>query len=246
MEQNIFRFPFIENRPRVLGATSFISLVFHGLLLGAIGLAIPLKTVTPPEDTGISIDLASIADPAPVQAPAKQEAPKQEVPPPAPVPQTAMAEAPKPEPAPMPKKTPKPNPRKEEATMPKKAPTKNGAVARGTPSSAVQPNRQAEQVASKAPIGESSPPAPAGGSSTPRPPYPELARKRGQEGTVNVRCQVDANGNVTNVSLAKSSGFRLLDEAALKTVGKWKFKPGKKDGTSVADTVVVPVQFRLQ
>ena len=157
---NIFRFPFVENRPRALGATSFISLVFHGLLLGATGLAIPLKTATPP--------------------------------------------------------------------------------------GAMQPDRKVEQVASKAPIGESSPPAPAGGSGKPRPQYPERARKRGQEGTVSVRCQVDANGHVTNVSLARSSGFRLLDEAALKAVGKWKFKPGRKDGADVAGTVVVPVQFRLQ
>ncbi len=59
-----------------------------------------------------------------------------------------------------------------------------------------------------------------------------------------MRCQVDANGHVTNVSLARSSGFRLLDEAALKAVGKWKFKPGRKDGACVAGTVVVPVQFQ--
>lgn len=241
---NIFRFPFVENRPRALGATSFISLVFHGLLLGATGLAIPLKTATPPEETGISIDLASIVDPAPVQDPAKQEAPKQEAP--AQVSGTAKAEAPKPGRAPMPKKAPKPNPRKAEAPMPRKAAAKNDAPGRATPSGAMQPDRKAEQVASKAPIGESSPPAPAGGSGKPRPQYPELARKRGQEGTVSVRCQVDANGHVTNVSLARSSGFRLLDEAALKAVGKWKFKPGRKDGACVAGTVVVPVQFRLQ
>ena len=225
---NIFRFPFVENRPRALGATSFISLVFHGLLLGATGLAIPLKTATPPEETGISIDLASIVDPAPVQDPAKQEAPKQEAP--AQVSGMAKAEAPK----------------HERAPMPRKAAAKNDAPGRATPSGAMQPDRKAEQVASKAPIGESSPPAPAGGSGKPRPQYPELARKRGQEGTVSVRCQVDANGHVTNVSLARSSGFRLLDEAALKAVGKWKFKPGRKDGACVAGTVVVPVQFRLQ
>ncbi|MBD5641406.1 MAG: energy transducer TonB [Desulfovibrio sp.] len=80
----------------------------------------------------------------------------------------------------------------------------------------------------------------------PQPQYPELARRRGQEGTVNVRCQVDAAGRVQSVELAKSSGFRLLDEAALKTVAKWKFRPGTRDGAPVAGTVIVPVRFQLR
>ncbi len=130
-----------KTEPRALGATSFISLVFHGLLLGATGLAIPLKTATPPEETGISIDLASIVDPAPVQGSCKAGSAK-----------TGGAcagfrygkgrSSGKHRAGPMPKKTPKPNPRKAEAPMPRKAAAKNDAPGRAAPSGAMQPDRK--------------------------------------------------------------------------------------------------------
>lgn len=237
MSPNIFSFPFVENRPKILTVTCFISLLVHGLLLAALGLAIPHKTAMRPEDKGISIDLAAIEPP--IQPAKAASAPPQNAPA-----ASQKAEAPQPEPAPQKAKTPKPMPKKT-ARPPKSAPEKTQAsknMASGNGAKTMP--AEGKQLASKAPMGETRPPAP--GANTPRPAYPELARKRGQEGTVNVRCQVDANGNVVGVALAKSSGFKLLDEAALKTVGKWKFKPGKKDGSNVAGTVVVPVQFRLQ
>lgn len=246
MGLSFIKFPFVENRPRVLGTTSFISLLFHGLLLGALGLALPNKSVRLPEDTGISIDLAALEASAPQQPAAPPDTPAipetmlkpQEAKDPEPAPARKNAEAPKP------KAVPK-KPVAKKVEVPKKSAmsesrgTSPGAPAGNTPATA-------SQMASKAPVGQTIPPAPEGGSSTPRPPYPDLARKRGQEGTVNVRCQIDANGQVINISIVKSSGFRLLDEAALKTVGKWKFRPGKKDGLSVAGTVIVPIQFKLQ
>lgn len=88
--------------------------------------------------------------------------------------------------------------------------------------------------------------APVKNPANPPPVYPELARKRGQEGTVRVRCQVDAGGLVVAVSLAQGSGHKLLDEAALKTAAKWRFKPALKNGQAVAGSVIVPVEFRLR
>lgn len=80
----------------------------------------------------------------------------------------------------------------------------------------------------------------------PRPEYPALARKRGQEGTVLVRCRVSTQGIVSGVELERSSGFRLLDEAALKAVSQWTFLPAMEAGKPVESAIVVPVQFRLE
>lgn len=89
-------------------------------------------------------------------------------------------------------------------------------------------------------------PVPLGGRFSPHPAYPELARRRGQEGRVEVRCRVNASGIVAETGIAKSSGYKLLDEAALKTVKKWIFKPAASGGANVEGTVIVPVEFRLE
>ena len=38
---------------------------------------------------------------------------------------------------------------------------------------------------------------------------------------------------------------RELDRAALSAVKQWRFQPALRDGTQVASTVMVPVQFEL-
>jgi TonB family protein len=58
----------------------------------------------------------------------------------------------------------------------------------------------------------------AGDRRTPHPRYPELARRRGQTGTVRIEFAVAANGLVSQAEVARSSGFPLLDAAALNTV----------------------------
>lgn len=241
MGSSIFTLPSRENHARALEVSSMISFLLHGLMLGALGFAFPAPMHKPAEEA-ISIDLALLAEetPAPKAAQVAEAAPAPE--PPAP---QAASEPPVPqEVAPVPQKVKPPKPAPPKKTEARKADAPKKAV---QTVASLQPAQGAEPLsrpAAKPSVATQ--PAPLGGASTPRPPYPELARKRGQEGTVNVRCQVDASGLVTGVALAKSSGFKLLDEAALKTVSKWKFKPGQKDGASVAGTVVVPVQFKLQ
>lgn len=48
--------------------------------------------------------------------------------------------------------------------------------------------------------------------------YPAEAAQREQQGTCLIRVTVDRQGNVTNVQLLESSGFRTLDEEALNAV----------------------------
>jgi protein TonB len=79
-----------------------------------------------------------------------------------------------------------------------------------------------------------------------KPPYPNLSRKRGEEGTVHLRVQVSSNGTPSSVTLAKSSGYSRLDNAAMRHVKQWQFTPAKKNGKAVTGTVIIPIRFRLK
>jgi protein TonB len=48
--------------------------------------------------------------------------------------------------------------------------------------------------------------------------YPTLAQRRGMEGKVMVRFVIDRYGNIQSVSVMESSGYAILDEAALEAV----------------------------
>lgn len=68
----------------------------------------------------------------------------------------------------------------------------------------------------------------------------------GWEGRVVLRVEVLANGSAGVVSIAKTSGHDLLDEAALEAVRRWKFVPAKRDGIAVNSSVNVPINFNLK
>jgi len=48
--------------------------------------------------------------------------------------------------------------------------------------------------------------------------YPESARRQNQQGSCLLRITVDRDGNVTDVKLMESSGFRVLDDEAMRAV----------------------------
>jgi len=77
------------------------------------------------------------------------------------------------------------------------------------------------------------------------PPYPRLARQLGQEGLVILSVEIDEKGLARNVKIAKSSGYKLLDEAAVKTVQGWIFIPATKKGRPVPSNVEMPIRFKL-
>lgn len=80
----------------------------------------------------------------------------------------------------------------------------------------------------------------------PAPEYPSIAKSRGWQGKVKVRVHVSAEGFSEAVEIASSSGHEILDETALETVKKYRFKPAKRGETSVPDTVVVPIDFHFE
>lgn len=77
------------------------------------------------------------------------------------------------------------------------------------------------------------------------PPYPRLARKRGQEGTVVLQVLVNRQGRVDDLKIEVSSNFSMLDRAAVKAVQKWSFEPGMQGKERIAMWVKVPVTFKL-
>ena len=83
------------------------------------------------------------------------------------------------------------------------------------------------------------------GLANPAPRYPYLARRRGQEGRVILRVLVSALGDAKAVSIRRSSGYRLLDEAALTAVSAWRFVPASDAERPVAGALDVPIWFRL-
>lgn len=79
----------------------------------------------------------------------------------------------------------------------------------------------------------------------PAPNYPRQARLRRQQGTVLIHAQLNIKGDVIKTRIAKSSGFSLLDAAALKAIRGWDFMPGINDTSESQAWVEVPVQFIL-
>jgi len=80
----------------------------------------------------------------------------------------------------------------------------------------------------------------------PPPVYPLSARRRGIEGRVLVRAEVQADGSCSRVELKTTSGSDLLDQAALEAVKKWRFVPARKGNQAVTAWVEVPISFKLE
>jgi len=80
----------------------------------------------------------------------------------------------------------------------------------------------------------------------PEPPYPQEARRAHEEGTVLLRVLVRPDGGVAAVELVQSSGYRTLDDSALRTVREhWTFVPARLNGVQVESWVKVPIRFVL-
>ena len=77
------------------------------------------------------------------------------------------------------------------------------------------------------------------------PVYPPRCLRMGLEGIVKVRVLVGENGVPQEVSVARSSGESLLDEAALEAVRQWVFKPATRNGVPARAYAVVPIEFKL-
>lgn len=77
------------------------------------------------------------------------------------------------------------------------------------------------------------------------PQYPEQAKRRNQQGTVVLLLTVETTGHISNASIARSSGYTLLDQSAQKAARQWELYPFTSNGTPIRRTISVPYQFSL-
>jgi protein TonB len=77
----------------------------------------------------------------------------------------------------------------------------------------------------------------------PQPKYPAAARALKQRGTVMLRVLVDSDGHAREVNLHRTSGHKILDEAARKAVLDAQFKPYMENGHALPVYVLIPIEF---
>jgi len=80
-----------------------------------------------------------------------------------------------------------------------------------------------------------------------KPDYPIVASMLNISGTVELRLMVSAEGHVQEVSIKKSSGYAILDEAAIDAVKQWLFEPAHNGkGEPIEFALNVPINFSLE
>lgn len=225
-----------------------VSLLGHAILISVLVWAgkqwVP---VTPPQTIEVMlvempVEETPAAEPATVQPPPqapttpKPLAQRQE---PAPQPAKAKVESVKPPPTPLEaiadintgEKTPPPLVKNSpvSAAQPAAEPPKN-VPAPADMSREVSPARVDARYA----------------STNPRPQYPSMARRLGQEGTVVLEVVVSTEGLAKSVRIQESSGYELLDQAALQAISKWKFVPAKRGETPIEQKLNTRWTYKLE
>lgn len=157
-------------------------------------------------------------------------------------PEPVTAAAPEPLPAPAPPAEIEPVPRPDPQPVLREAPPMMAAA---------PPQPQ------PAPVIQAPPPAAAEPAATqplysadylrnPKPRYPLVSRRMGEEGLVTLRVYVTSAGEPRQVQLKESCGFPRLDQAAQEVVWNWRFVPARRGDSPVDAWVVVPIRFTLK
>jgi len=208
-----------------------------GLLRRAVALVIPVQV------------LANLIEPPqPVVAPAAPEPP---TPKPTPTPPKPVSRQP---PPPKPVVRPAPSPLAGAVAEP--SPRAPDAVTAPQPITSSAP--VVAEVAQTAPAALPAPPAPpapprvdlpsssADYLNNPTPPYPPLSKRMGEQGRVVIRARIEVNGSASKAEVRTSSGYERLDQAALQTVKRWRYLPGKRAGVPEAMWFNIPINFVLE
>jgi protein TonB len=160
--------------------------------------------------------------------------------------------APAPAPAPMPVAKPTPQPAPE---APLAAPTQVAlapitqpvvAAAPPAPPAPAAPPVVVAKAAPAAPVPVELPSTDAEYLQNPKPAYPSISRKLREQGKVVVDVLIGPDGAAQQAKVQSSSGFDRLDAAALATVQRWRYVPGKKGGVATAMWFSVPINFVLE
>ncbi len=171
--------------------------------------------------------------------------------PPAAIPQPVLPKVqPKPQPRPPAPVTsqpqPQPSPVLTQAAPSQAAPSvpataSPAPAAAAAPSAAGQPRPNRSNAATPVVL----PSSDADYLNNPAPAYPRMSKRLGEQGTVTVRVLINTEGRAEQAEIRTSSGYPRLDEAALETVKRWRYLPGKRAGVPEAMWFNVPIRFVL-
>jgi protein TonB len=139
-------------------------------------------------------------------------------------------------------------------TSPKPAPTPTPVAPTPEPVQKVEPSPVVEQKtdtkskASQEPAAAAfiQPKFDADYLNNPKPGYPSISQRLGEEGVVMLRVYVSAQGTPDQIQLLKSSGFVRLDQAAQESVARWRFVPARQGKIAIAEWVNIPITFQLR
>lgn len=120
------------------------------------------------------------------------------------------------------------------------APTSNTITTNNAPPKAAPPPPKADVII---------PPRQNPRSPIAQPEYPTMSRRLGEEGATILLLTLDEDGRVTAASIAETSGFERLDEAAVKEALRsrnWRFIPGTINGKNAGMQFKFRVVFKIE
>lgn len=74
--------------------------------------------------------------------------------------------------------------------------------------------------------------------------FPERSQQRGQAGVVHLGVLVDEAGRARSIGLQQSSGYRLLDRAAVQAAEHWTFDVSSCRRADLPADQVIAVEYR--
>lgn len=215
-------------------AVLVFSFVAHGLLLQLSPLGVEPVEVDLVEPSA-SIEVV-LTEPTPQPTPKLLPQPTPEPTPPPPPEKILATEEPAPTPVSIPKPTATPTPTPKPSPDPQSTPRPHPTATPARTSQATPPPRPSGAVVEASPDARSNPP----------PSYPKTARRNGWEGKVLVHATITTRGTVSAASIVRSSGYGVLDSAAISAVRRWRFRPKTVGNQPVESTIEVPINFSLR
>ncbi len=79
----------------------------------------------------------------------------------------------------------------------------------------------------------------------PPPSYPRSAFEQRQVGVVNLRVEVDASGQPTDVRVLSATNPGVFDAVSITAARSWTYRPAMKNGKPVAGAVKIPITFAM-
>jgi protein TonB len=168
-------------------------------------------------------------------------------------------EPPKPKEVPPPPPPPPPQAPKPQITKapppPRPMAIREPTPAPSAPVGVIEPPPPAPVIASAPPAPPAPPPAPPAPPAVqlpsnnaeylqnPKPAYPAMSKRLGEQGKTVVRVLIGVDGLPKKASVRNSSGYERLDEAARAAVMSWRYVPGKKNGVVEEMEFDVPINW---